>query len=202
VAVPQGFLGVQKQDISLAETWSKTAPLEAGGKPLYNFLNKVQCTGIARLDNYSLVLINDRRATNPFYYDCYHEYDQFRADHEHLLNKPAYVGPQMQYIWYVCGSGPSTRLMLTIVIQGSRRSHYRGGGRELCCATRRILKMGYPKCVYNGRRSWVYSHNKSSCGDRSASVPRRTESALGPTSRAGGDEFCVTFESTTSRPAK
>jgi hypothetical protein len=53
--------------------------VEAGNKTLKEFLAK---TGF-----------------NPFYYDGYHTFDQFRKDHVTKFDREAYVGPYMQWKW-------------------------------------------------------------------------------------------------------
>lgn len=38
-----------------------------------------------------------------FYYDAYHEWDQFRKEYQQSFGKTPYVGPQVTYLWYVPG---------------------------------------------------------------------------------------------------
>ncbi|KAF3066593.1 Amidase 1 [Daldinia childiae] len=43
---------------------------------------------------------NDQQtAYNPFYYDGYHEFDDFRKEYEEKFQKPVYVGPYMRWKW-------------------------------------------------------------------------------------------------------
>ncbi|KAK0611225.1 amidase signature domain-containing protein [Immersiella caudata] len=73
----ESFLGIKKTPFSLAQGWAENPPAEANGKSLNEYAFK---TGY-----------------NPFYYDIYHQYDQFRADHLEKFGSKAYVSPSMQW---------------------------------------------------------------------------------------------------------
>ncbi|PVH71861.1 putative amidase [Cadophora sp. DSE1049] len=79
VTVLENFLDVKRIEFIIADRWAQCPPAEAEGKPLKEFLNKT--------------------AFNPFYWDGYHEFDQFREDHETKFGKKVYVGPYMRWKW-------------------------------------------------------------------------------------------------------
>lgn len=79
IAMLENFLGVKRIELSLADLWENKPPPEAKKKSLAEFIHT--------------------SGYNPFYYDGYHEFDAFRADHQRLFNKKVYVSPHMQYKW-------------------------------------------------------------------------------------------------------
>ncbi|KAL9100822.1 MAG: hypothetical protein Q9163_003852 [Psora crenata] len=79
VNVLESYLGVKRTTFSFVELWSQCPPVEAGGKPLKVFLSK--------------------SGYYPFFYDGYHEYDQFRDDYRQVFGKEPYVSPYMRFRW-------------------------------------------------------------------------------------------------------
>ncbi|CZR58635.1 uncharacterized protein PAC_08527 [Phialocephala subalpina] len=75
----ENFLDVKTTKLCLAELWSKLPPPEANGKPLLEFVKTT-------IDN-----INR--------YDCYHEYDGYREDHQIKFGYPPYISPFMKWKW-------------------------------------------------------------------------------------------------------
>ncbi|KAI8715835.1 hypothetical protein NCS52_01092100 [Fusarium sp. LHS14.1] len=75
----EAYLGIKATKMSIAERWRQCPPDEADGKTIEEFLEKV--------------------AYNPFYYDGYHEFDDFRKEYEDKFGKPVYVGPYMRWKW-------------------------------------------------------------------------------------------------------
>ncbi|KAF2762286.1 amidase signature enzyme [Pseudovirgaria hyperparasitica] len=79
VTVLEDFLGVKKESISIEQTWNDEPPAAAAGRDYKTFTKYL--------------------AANPFYYDGYHEYEYFRADHLAKFGTKAYVSPHMQWKW-------------------------------------------------------------------------------------------------------
>ncbi|KAJ5726210.1 uncharacterized protein N7483_007567 [Penicillium malachiteum] len=75
------YLGVERSVISIAERWLQCPPIQANGRPIPKFLEKV--------------------GYYPFYYDGYHEYARFRQDYRNKFEKEPYVGPYMQWKWEI-----------------------------------------------------------------------------------------------------
>ncbi|KAI0517462.1 putative amidase [Xylaria bambusicola] len=75
----ESYLGVHVTRMSIAERWKDCPPGEAAGKTIQEFI--------------------DKAAYNPFYYDGYHEYSEFREEYETKFGKPVYVGPYMRWKW-------------------------------------------------------------------------------------------------------
>ncbi|KAL2680453.1 hypothetical protein Neosp_008054 [[Neocosmospora] mangrovei] len=75
----EAYLGIKATKMNIADRWRQCPPDEAGGRTIEEFLEKV--------------------AYNPFYYDGYHEFDDFRKEYEDKFGKPVYVGPYMRWKW-------------------------------------------------------------------------------------------------------
>lgn len=97
VHVLESYLDVKRTTFSFVERWSQCPPEEAGGKPLKEFLTKVSFVEILNTQIYSA----GQSAYYPFFYDGYHEYDQFRDDYRQRFGKEPYVGPYMRFRWSV-----------------------------------------------------------------------------------------------------
>lgn len=93
----ESYLGVKRTTFSFVERWSQCPPKEAGGKPLKQFLSKVSFPEILNPQIFSAA----QSGYNPFFYDGYHEYDQFREDYRRTFGKEPYVGPYMRFRWSV-----------------------------------------------------------------------------------------------------
>jgi len=79
VHILEEYLDVEKTNFSMMERWQKCSPPEAMGKSLPDFLVDAMY--------------------NPNMYDCYHQYDNFREDHQKKFCKEAYVSPYMAKKW-------------------------------------------------------------------------------------------------------
>ena len=91
-------LDVKRTEISIAQRWSQCPPEESNGKTIREYLDKV--TDFSRSGEISLIELL-QTAYYPFYYDGYYEYEDFRRDYEKETGKPVYVGPYMQWKWFV-----------------------------------------------------------------------------------------------------
>ncbi|MCJ1461355.1 hypothetical protein MMC28_011737 [Mycoblastus sanguinarius] len=103
VDVLESYLGVKRTTFSFVERWSQCPPEEAGGKPLKEFLSK--------------------SGYYPFFYDGYHEYDQFRDDYRQVFGKEPYVGPYMRFRWFagLLSTRAETNKEAGIMVQRSRK---------------------------------------------------------------------------------
>lgn len=77
VEMSEAHMGIKRTRFSFVERWAQCPPPEAKGKSLKNYLAKVR-----------LLLSSPSKdpmgqgGFYPFFYDGYHDYDQFREDYE------------------------------------------------------------------------------------------------------------------------
>ncbi|KAI9689074.1 MAG: hypothetical protein M1822_000811 [Bathelium mastoideum] len=77
----EASLGVSREVISFDDLWSHRPPKEAEGQSLQEYMK-----GVAR---------------NSFFYDDYHNFNQFRADYKRKFKEDPYVSPPVRWQWYV-----------------------------------------------------------------------------------------------------
>lgn len=96
VEMLEADMGIKRTRFSFIERWARCRPPEANGKSLKTYLAKVRL--LLSSPGYDLL---GQSGFYPFFYDGYHEYDQFREDYEKKYGKPPYVNPYMQFRWSV-----------------------------------------------------------------------------------------------------
>lgn len=98
IADLESVLGTKQRKMSLASLWETSVPSEAKGQSL----------GVYEGGEYELYFRFYYNLTWPkvcrdsFFYDDYHNFDEFRKDYQDKSSKTPYVSPSVQWQW--CGN--------------------------------------------------------------------------------------------------
>jgi len=79
VADLESSLGVTQEKISFDEAWDANPPKEANGQSLQEYMKDV--------------------SRNSFFYEDYHNFNQFRTDYKEKYSKEAYISPPVRWQW-------------------------------------------------------------------------------------------------------
>lgn len=77
----ESLLGVNKTEMSFAEEWTSSAPGNLAGQSLQHFM--------------------ENAPTHAFFYDLYHNFDDFRAKYYAKFDKAPYISPMLRWRWNI-----------------------------------------------------------------------------------------------------
>ena len=106
----ESALGVKRTILSLAREWEASAPENLAKQGLQEYMQNV-CTSLLNHPASRLDLI--QAPTHAFFYDLYHNFDEFREDFDAKYNKAPYVSPMLRWRWSTSKSHIATCSKLT-----------------------------------------------------------------------------------------
>lgn len=77
----ESLLGVKKTEITFAEEWTNSAPGNLGEQSFQHYMKHAP--------------------THAFFYDLYHNFDQFRAKYYAKFHRAPYVSPMLRWRWKI-----------------------------------------------------------------------------------------------------
>lgn len=93
----ESSLGVTLQKMSFNDLWDADPPREAGEASLQQYMKDVGCC--ARTRRQQLKRLTWKASRNSFFYDDYHNFDNFREDYQREFSKAPYVSPPVRWQW-------------------------------------------------------------------------------------------------------
>ena len=92
----ESALGVRREIISLADEWELSAPGNLARQPLQDYIQNV-CASLPSHPTSCPDMV--QAPTHAFFYDLYHNFDEFRENFNAKHDKAPYVSPMLRWRW-------------------------------------------------------------------------------------------------------